>query len=166
MKPNKVKPYNLKEILFHFTIYNQTITLQFGGVHFGIERLKIGELADISNVSKRTIDHYTNLGLLKAERTTSNYRYYTHEAVHRIKMIKELKSQKLSLSEIKEIMQEQEQQDYDIDELQRKLQGLEKDVTEIVELIQAKKLNKDDVIKKQLSHESVALIQSLLILLM
>jgi len=40
---------------------------------------RIGELANIANVSKRTVDYYTSLGLLHAQRTKSNYRIYDEE---------------------------------------------------------------------------------------
>ena len=53
----------------------------------GNEKLRIGELAAITNVSKRTIDYYTNFGLLKAHRTPSNYRYYEREAIEKIKSL-------------------------------------------------------------------------------
>ena len=120
----------------------------------------------MTNVSKRTIDYYTNIGLLEAQRSTSNYRYYTKEAIQKLTTIKELKSQKLSLDEIKKIFHEQNACEFSLGELKEKLQGLEKDVTEIIELIQRQKISKDDIAKKHISHESISLIQSLLILLL
>lgn len=120
----------------------------------------------MTNVSKRTIDYYTNIGLLEAQRSTSNYRYYTKEAIQKLTTIKELKSQKLSLDEIKKIFHEQNACEVSLGELKEKLQGLEKDVTEIIELIQRQKISKDDIAKKHISHESISLIQSLLILLL
>lgn len=62
---------------------------------------EIGELAETTGITKRTIDYYTNLGLLKAERSTSNYRFYTSEAIERIKIIEEMKAQGMCLSDIK-----------------------------------------------------------------
>ncbi|WP_050613712.1 MerR family transcriptional regulator [Bacillus testis] len=137
-----------------------------GGDSIGIGRIRIGELAQMTNVSKRTIDYYTNIGLLTAERTPSNYRYYTNEAVQTLNTIKELKNKNMSLEEIKRKFNEEANNDIDLGELKHKLQGLEKNVLEIVELLQEKKINKNDLIRKQLSHESFTLIQALLILLM
>ncbi|WP_240338334.1 hypothetical protein [Peribacillus alkalitolerans] len=53
----------------------------------------------------------------------------------------------------------------DLDELKGKLQSLEKDVSEIVEMLQKNQISKDDLMKKHLSNESLSLIQSLLLLL-
>lgn len=63
---------------------------------------KIGELASIANVSKRTIDYYTKLGLLKAERSKSNYRYYDSSALEDLKLIDHYKKLNYSLDMIKE----------------------------------------------------------------
>ncbi|WP_066370495.1 MerR family transcriptional regulator [Neobacillus fumarioli] len=62
---------------------------------------RIGELAEKARVSKRTIDYYTSIGLLKAERSKSNYRIYTDEALHDLKFIEECKSLHFPLDEIK-----------------------------------------------------------------
>ncbi|GEM33632.1 hypothetical protein NN3_46390 [Nocardia neocaledoniensis NBRC 108232] len=66
------------------------------------ERLiRIGELATSAQVSTRTVDYYTNLGLLApAGRSAGNYRLYDPAAVDRIALIKQLESQGISLEEI------------------------------------------------------------------
>lgn len=55
----------------------------------------------MSGVSKRTIDYYTSLGLLKADRSKSNYRIYSEEALIDLKFIEECKSMHFPLEEIK-----------------------------------------------------------------
>ncbi|USL89239.1 resolvase [Bacillus phage vB_BceS_LY1] len=40
---------------------------------------KITEFAVMLNVSKKTLQRWDNEGKLKAYRTPSNYRFYTHE---------------------------------------------------------------------------------------
>jgi MerR family transcriptional regulator, copper efflux regulator len=52
-------------------------------------------------LSKRTIDYYTSIGLLKAERSKSNYRIYSDEALDDLKFIEECKSLHFPLDEIK-----------------------------------------------------------------
>ncbi|MCM3567933.1 MerR family transcriptional regulator [Neobacillus mesonae] len=52
-------------------------------------------------VSKRTIDYYTSIGLLKADRSKSNYRIYTDESLHDLKFIEECKNLHFPLDEIK-----------------------------------------------------------------
>ncbi|BCJ88406.1 MerR family transcriptional regulator [Effusibacillus dendaii] len=61
---------------------------------------RIGELSKLTRVSKRTIDFYTQLGLLKSERTDSNRRLYPEETLERMKIIEMYKKEKLSLVEI------------------------------------------------------------------
>jgi DNA-binding transcriptional MerR regulator len=63
---------------------------------------RIGELAKLAHVSKRTIDYYTQLELLTAQRTESNYRCYPEDTLHRLKLIEAYKKEKLSLEEIRE----------------------------------------------------------------
>lgn len=63
--------------------------------------LKIGELAARAEVSTRTIDYYTSLGLLTpAERTPSNYRLYDTTAVDLVTTIRQLETHGVSLDEI------------------------------------------------------------------
>jgi len=64
-------------------------------------KYKIGEIAKLAGVSKRTVDYYTNLGLLEPARSESNYRYYSEEALVRLKLIEGLKEKRLTLEEIK-----------------------------------------------------------------
>lgn len=63
--------------------------------------LKIGELAARAEVSPRTVDYYTNLGLLTpAERTTGNFRLYNATDVDRIQLVQRLELQGVPLDEI------------------------------------------------------------------
>ncbi|WP_074033135.1 MerR family transcriptional regulator [Exiguobacterium sp. AT1b] len=70
--------------------------------------MKIGELAKRSGVSTRTIDYYTNFGLLDVQRSESNYRLYPLSAIQTIERIQLLKKQRLTISEIKEILNREE----------------------------------------------------------
>ena len=64
--------------------------------------LKIGELAERSNERNSTIRHWTKEGLLEiAEITDSGYHLYAPEMVERVRLIKEFKSQRFTLKEIK-----------------------------------------------------------------
>lgn len=63
--------------------------------------LRIGEFAARAEVSARTIDYYTGLGLLApAERTTGNYRLYDAADIARVHLIRRLEAQGLPLEEI------------------------------------------------------------------
>jgi len=131
----------------------------------GIDLLKIGELAQQANVTKRTIDYYTRIGLLKAERSASNYRYYKKETVQLIIEIEQLKKNGLSLQEIaKQLNIEQAQyEEVDIQAIRIHMQKLEKEVKLLAAELE-KNPNASLAIKKNVLPESVALMQSLLLL--
>lgn len=63
--------------------------------------LRIGELAAQAEVTTRTVDHYTRLGLLvPAERSSGNYRLYAPSDVERIGVIRQLEAHGVSLDDI------------------------------------------------------------------
>lgn len=67
----------------------------------GKRHFRIGELAKRCGLSRRTIDYYTQLGLLQpVGRTDGNYRLYDADAPARIAQIRALRAQRWSLSEI------------------------------------------------------------------
>lgn len=135
------------------------------GLSFGTGKLKIGELAERTGVTKRTIDYYTNFGLLKAERSPSNYRYYDISSVEQLNDIEKCKEQGMSLEDIKKRMIDKNAEEIDVLELRLKIKGLEKDVTEVLSQLENSNLKNHEFIKKNVSQESLSLIQSLLLLL-
>lgn len=67
--------------------------------------LFIGELSHRVDVPTQTIRYYERLGLLDApERTESQYRIYSEEAVERLQFIQKAKLYGLSLDEIKQLI--------------------------------------------------------------
>ncbi|WP_249599594.1 MerR family transcriptional regulator [Peribacillus frigoritolerans] len=136
--------------------------------YVGNETLKIGELAEMANVTKRTVDYYTNLGLLKAERSASNYRYYSVGELERLRRIEGYKRENLSLEDIKEILKKDKEAASAIEAkgllLKNKMDGLNEELQEFISLIE-KDGKSELILKKQISRESMALIQSLLVLL-
>lgn len=63
--------------------------------------MKIGELADASGVSTRTIRYYERLGLLpQPDRAENGYRRYRRPDAHRISFIRDAQATGLSLAEI------------------------------------------------------------------
>ncbi|WP_421161517.1 MerR family transcriptional regulator [Peribacillus frigoritolerans] len=145
---------------------NHNVTVRRGYV--GNETLKIGELAEMANVTKRTVDYYTNLGLLKAERSASNYRYYSVGELERLRRIEGYKRENLSLDDIKEILKKDKEAASAIEvkglQLKNKMDGLNEELQEFISLIE-KDGKSELLLKKQISRESMALIQSLLVLL-
>lgn len=134
-------------------------------VFIGTDKLKIGELAEKANVTKRTIDHYTNLGLLNVERSSSNYRYYDQSSIERLHFIEQCKREGMSLDEIKKTILEKDAEEIDVLELRLKIKGLEKDVSEVLAHLDKNDVKNVEYVKKNISHESLSLIQTLLLLL-
>ncbi|MDX1260666.1 MerR family transcriptional regulator [Exiguobacterium sp. K1] len=92
--------------------------------------LKIGQVAQATGLSKRTIDYYTSLGLLTTERTAAGYRLYTEDVIQHIQKIEYLKTQRLSLQEILAFFTEREVKTGDaiyqeVQQLQESVNGLE-----------------------------------------
>ncbi|PKF86159.1 hypothetical protein CW306_24285 [Bacillus sp. BA3] len=125
-------------------------------------------MAEMANVTKRTVDYYTNLGLLKAERSASNYRYYSVGELERLRRIEGYKRENLSLEDIKELLKKDKEDTSAIEEkglqLKNKMDGLNEELQEFISLIE-KDGKSELLLKKQISRESMALIQSLLVLL-
>ncbi|TKH03684.1 MerR family transcriptional regulator [Peribacillus simplex] len=125
-------------------------------------------MAEMANVTKRTVDYYTNLGLLKAERSASNYRYYSVGELERLRRIEGYKRENLSLEDIKELLKKDKEAASAIEEkslhLKNKMDGLNEELQEFISLIE-KDGKSELLLKKQISRESMALIQSLLVLL-
>ncbi|MED1738546.1 MerR family transcriptional regulator [Bacillus swezeyi] len=130
----------------------------------GAGKLKISELAERAKVTKRTIDYYTKLGLLNAERSSSKYRFYDHSSIKRIEFIEDRKKAGLTLNEIKKELSEKFFEEIDLLELRLKINELNRDVSAVLSRLEKLGFKKDDEIKKKISHESLSLIQKLLLL--
>ncbi|PSO95825.1 MAG: heavy metal-responsive transcriptional regulator, partial [Cyanobacteria bacterium QS_6_48_18] len=68
--------------------------------------LLIGELSRRVNLPTQTIRYYERLGLITPpERTASQYRLYSEEAIERLQFIQKAKIFGLSLDEIKQLIE-------------------------------------------------------------
>ncbi|MEK4146485.1 MerR family transcriptional regulator [Robertmurraya sp. FSL W8-0741] len=111
------------------------------------------------------MDYYTHLGLLEAERSPSNYRYYNHSSIDRVHFIEKRKKEGLSLEEIKQEIIETRSQEVDVLELRSKMTDLEKEVSGILTHLEKTDQKKCGEIKEKISRESLSLIQTLLLFL-
>ncbi|GAB7387821.1 MerR family transcriptional regulator [Bacillaceae bacterium] len=134
-------------------------------------KYKIGELAELANVSKRTIDYYTKLGLLKPERSECNYRYYSPEALQKLKLIEAMKKEKLTLEEIRqrfELMEKSEPEIQDVlqkvQQLEKKMKQLEEEVLKLKPALAKLNGNESKALRQQLSTRCASFVQTLLIL--
>ena len=148
------------------SFYHIILKLKRDGLRWydGNEKLKIGELAAQTGVTKRTIDYYTNLGLLQVERSASNYRYYDRAMTERIHWIEEQKKSGKSLEDIRSLLQIDTpiEEEVDIQDIRLQMRKLEHDVAKLMEQMDEKERQK---LKKKVSPESVALMQSLILIL-
>ena len=137
---------------------------------------KIGELAKKSDVSKRTIDYYTQIGLLHVETTSaSNYRLYSEQSIEDIRFIELCKEMKMSLREIKErielkrsskkISQEQEKCLSQAKILATHMMQLELEINELLPIFDQLNNDLQEKISSHINVQSRALMQSLSVLL-
>ncbi|EEM04914.1 Transcriptional regulator, MerR [Bacillus pseudomycoides] len=133
---------------------------------------RIGQLAHLAHVSKRTIDYYTNLGILKAERSQSNYRYYDETAFEILQFIEKCKEMHMPLCEIKERIEERkkllginEHVSKQVNEVTNHIHRLETELTQLKPLLDGLTDSQREKISKSLSGQTTALIQTLILFL-
>lgn len=95
------------------------------------QKLSIGEMAKLCNVSIKALRHYDTKGLLKPSYIDplTNYRYYTEQQILAVMIIKEYKSLNFTLEEIKTANQDGVQAL--LDRLKYKLMETNKQITEL-----------------------------------
>lgn len=132
---------------------------------------RIGELSRISNISARTIDYYTKLGLIEpAMRTEKNYRLYAHETLQRLERIEEMKKAKYTLDEIKSALSTwsevtpDEQVTLKLSEIQQHLAKLEQEVKELEPVIKKMKPRQANRLYTRMMPQAAACIEALMLL--
>lgn len=65
--------------------------------------MQIGELAQRTGVSRRSIRYYEQQGLLEAQRTGRGWRAYDERAVHRVLNVRELLGAGLRVEDIRQV---------------------------------------------------------------
>lgn len=119
-------------------------------------------------MSKRTIDYYTNLGLLEPERSESGHRFYNEASLETLKFIEQCKSMHLPLQEIKDILDKKKTLIHDqsvaplTEEVTVHMNQLQNELSQLKYLLEnlteEQKLN----IIRQLTSQTSELIQTLL----
>ena len=123
-----------------------------------INRLRIGELAQASDTSAKTIRFYEEISLLPpAQRAENGYRLYDTEDVRRLRFIRNARGLGFSLDDLKEVLALRDQGEApcryvahlleakaaEIEERVRQLQELQQDLQQL--LHQAASLPNDDI---------------------
>lgn len=137
---------------------------------------RIGELAKKAGVSRRTIDYYTNMGLLNPLRLDNNYRYYNDESLIRLRIIEGMKLNRYTLEEIKNqlgvldqarsIQAAQRDSDREADNIsfiKRQLKIIESQLEQLNTKEIKLDCNKASLLKDKIMVQSMALIHSLMI---
>jgi len=72
-------------------------------------QMQIGDVAERTGLSLRTIRHYEEVGLLpEAPRTQGGFRLYTEESVRQLLLVKQMKPLDFTLEEMREILEVRE----------------------------------------------------------
>jgi DNA-binding transcriptional MerR regulator len=106
-----------------------------------VQSLRIGELAQTSGVSAKTIRYYEEIGLLPpAHRAGNSYRLYQIEDIRRLRFIRNARSLDFSLDDLKEVLALREQGEapcrYVARLLEQKLAEIEERIGQMQELQQ------------------------------
>jgi len=135
-----------------------------------LKHYKIGDIAQLAGVSRRTIDYYTKLGLLQSMRSENNYRYYTGHTLARLKIIEVLKAQRFTLDEIREqitlLVQDQAGQidnKINIDFIREQIKQLEEQLTKLQPVASGVDAGQVAVLSKQVMIRGMAIMNALII---
>ncbi|MFD0586677.1 MerR family transcriptional regulator [Paenibacillus sp. GCM10027627] len=137
-----------------------------------IKLFRIGELSRLAQVSARTIDYYTSIGLIEPEeRTEKNYRLYGEETLGRLERIEEMKKDKYTLEEIKASLDNwskispEQKISLKLTEIQQHLTQLEREAKELEPVIKQLKPRQASKLYTQLTPQTAACIEALMLLI-
>jgi len=72
----------------------------------GLHHMQIGEVAEQTGLSLRTIRYYEEVGLVSpSSRTAGGFRLYTETDVARLRLVRRMKPLEFSLDEMKDLLQ-------------------------------------------------------------
>lgn len=134
---------------------------------------RIGELAKYMNLSKRTIDYYTQIGLLNPVRADSNYRLYSDECVQILELVEHYKNLNMPLDEIKNAIEmmradyviDQEKVEKHVEQIAGIMEHLEEEIKLIEPFLQKLSGSEKEQVVSKLSPQGITLAQTLLLLL-
>lgn len=134
---------------------------------------RIGELAKTTNLSKRTIDYYTQIGLLNPVRADSNYRLYSDECIQILELVEHYKNLNMPLEEIKgaiELMKANDEIDKEkvekhVDQIAAIMAHLKEEIKLMEPFLEKLNSNEKEMVVSKLSPQGITLAQTLLLLL-
>jgi MerR family transcriptional regulator, copper efflux regulator len=124
------------------------------------------------NISKRTIDYYTQIGLLNPERTERNYRLYGKECIRTLHLVEHYKNLNMPLEEIKssiELIQSEslidnEKVEKHIEQIGIIMQHLKEEIMVLEPILQKLNSNQKENLANKLSLQGQTLAQTLSLL--
>ena len=133
---------------------------------------RIGEIAGLMNVSKRTIDYYTQIGLLTPARTDSNYRMYGEDSVKILELVEHYKTLKMPLEEIKSYIKmlhseniiDKEKVEQHCDQIAVLMEHLKEEIKFMEPILRELNKEEKEMLVNKLSLQGVTLAQTLLLL--
>jgi DNA-binding transcriptional MerR regulator len=133
---------------------------------------RIGEIAKLKNISKRTIDYYTQIGLLNPIRTNSNYRLYGDECIQVLNMVEHYKNLNVPLEEIKSSIEliksdntiDRQKVEKHVEQIASIMQHLKEEINVMEPILQKLNHQQKEMLRNKLSSEGVTLAQTLLLL--
>lgn len=134
---------------------------------------RIGELAKFMNLSKRTIDYYTQIGLLNPVRADSNYRMYTEECIQILQLVEHYKNLNMPLEEIKgaiELMKADNEIDNEkvqkhVEQIAAIMEHLKEEIKLMEPFLEKLNSSEKEMVVNKLSPQGITLAQTLLLLL-
>ncbi|MEH7491798.1 MerR family transcriptional regulator [Neobacillus niacini] len=134
---------------------------------------RIGEIAKLMNLSKRTIDYYTQIGLLNPIRTDSNYRLYGEDSFQIMHLIEHYKNLNMPLEEIKSSIEliktkdcvDNQKVDKHFEQIGILMRHLKEEIEAIEPILEKLNGNQKEMVVNKLSSQGVPLAQTLLLLL-
>ncbi|WP_404409644.1 MerR family transcriptional regulator [Jeotgalibacillus malaysiensis] len=125
----------------------------------------MGTVAKRSGLSTRTIDYYTQIGLLPFERSASNYRLYPESVLETLKEIQLLKDQRMTLDEIKVLMEVKPVSSPALQEVNEEIAHLEEKILSLKEELSEAAPEERHMIKEEIQLKMIPLIQLMTTLL-
>jgi DNA-binding transcriptional MerR regulator len=134
---------------------------------------RIGEIAKLMNISKRTIDYYTQIGLLNPIRTDSNYRLYGEDCIQIMHLIEHYKNLNMPLEEIKSSIEliktencvDKQKVEKHFEQIGILMRHLKEEIEAIEPILDKLNSGQKEMVKNKLSSQGVPLAQTLLLLL-
>jgi len=134
---------------------------------------RIGEIAKLKNISKRTIDYYTQIGLLNPIRTDSNYRLYGEDSIQILEWVEHYKTLNMPLEEIKSSIEllkadcsiDKQKLEKHFHQIGMLMLHLKEEVEAIEPLLQKLNKSQKEMFVTKLSSQGVPLAKTLLLLL-